>query len=129
MWLACLERFYNRWRRHSLLGCLAPAEFEGGGGGLDTNLSMLHAPRKRGKSSVGVRGRWIKRARRWSMSTGREPRDPKAPEASASPYLSSALVAYRLDVRVTAELGPGDSLRLEFPGPWDRYRRLRDDLL
>lgn len=36
--------------------------------------------------------------------------------------------SYRLDVRVTAELGPGDSLRLEFRGPWDRYRRLKDGL-
>ncbi len=36
--------------------------------------------------------------------------------------------SYRLDVRVTAELGPGDALRLEFRGPWDRYRRLKDGL-
>jgi hypothetical protein len=36
--------------------------------------------------------------------------------------------SYRLDVRVTAELGPGDALRLEFRGPWERYRRLKDGL-
>lgn len=36
--------------------------------------------------------------------------------------------AYRLEVRVTAEFGPGDSLRVEFRGPWDRYRRFRDGL-
>lgn len=36
--------------------------------------------------------------------------------------------SYRLDVRVTAELGPGDVLRVEFRGPWDRYRRLKDGL-
>jgi len=35
---------------------------------------------------------------------------------------------YRLDVRVTAELGPQDSLRVEFRGPWDRYRRFKDGL-
>jgi hypothetical protein len=35
---------------------------------------------------------------------------------------------YRLDVRVTAELGSQDSLRVEFRGPWDRYRRLKDGL-
>lgn len=36
--------------------------------------------------------------------------------------------SYRLDVRVVAELGPDDLLRLEFRGPWDRYRRLKDGL-
>jgi hypothetical protein len=35
---------------------------------------------------------------------------------------------YRLEVRVTAELGPQDSLRVEFRGPWERYRRFKDGL-
>lgn len=36
--------------------------------------------------------------------------------------------SYRLEVRVGAEFAEGDLLRLEFRGPWDRYRRLRDGL-
>jgi hypothetical protein len=44
----------------------------------------------------------------------------------AVPQLGSG--TYRLEVRVTAELGPQDSLRLEFRGPWDRYRRFKDGL-
>ena len=36
--------------------------------------------------------------------------------------------SYRLEVRVTAELGPQDSLRVEFRGPWERYRRFKDGL-
>ncbi|MDR7420480.1 MAG: DUF499 domain-containing protein [Armatimonadota bacterium] len=44
----------------------------------------------------------------------------------AVPQLGSG--TYRLDVRVAAELGAADSLRLEFRGPWDRYRRLKDGL-
>jgi hypothetical protein len=38
------------------------------------------------------------------------------------------LGTYRLEVRVTAQLGPADNLRLEFRGPWDYYRRLKDGL-
>lgn len=35
---------------------------------------------------------------------------------------------YRLEVRITAEFGGPDSLVVEFRGPWERYRRLKDSL-
>ncbi len=35
---------------------------------------------------------------------------------------------FRFEVRVTAEFGADEFLRMEFVGPWDRYRRLRDGL-